>query len=207
MVFLLLPGNLWISRRFMMLLTKNFMNWALGEFKSLIRRFIAPGGMWARVSLFIIIFRVNRLGLLPYVFPPSSHLSFSIRIGFPLWLGFMILRIIAQPNFMLAHLVPLGTPSILIPFMVLIELVRNFIRPVTLSVRLMANITAGHLLLTLLATPVVWGGYLGARVLVIALVLLRVLECAVALIQAYVFRTLRVLYLREVERKSIFKIA
>ena len=57
---------------------------------------------------------------------------------------------VKAPNSMMAHLVPLGTPVALIPFMVLIELVRNFIRPLTLSVRLAANIVAGHLLLTLL---------------------------------------------------------
>lgn len=95
----------------------------------------------------------------------------------------------------LAHLVPSGTPGILIPLMVVIELVRNFIRPITLSVRLAANIVAGHLLirlvnganLTVITTPII----LASGVILI------VLEVSVALIQGYVFSTLRVMYFSE----------
>lgn len=100
---------------------------------------------------------------------------------------------------MFAHLVPQGTPTVLIPFMVVIETVRNVIRPVTLAVRLAANIIAGHLLLTLLGGTgpslvhrVVW-------VLIISQILLLILESAVAVIQSYVFAVLRTLYASEVE--------
>ena len=70
----------------------------------------------------------------------------------PLWLGRIILSIIYQYNNLLAHLVPVGTPRFLIPVIVIIETVRNIIRPLTLSIRLAANIVAGHLLLTLLGS-------------------------------------------------------
>jgi len=93
------------------------------------------------------------------------------------------------------HLVPLGCPIILAPFMFLVESVSLFIRPVTLSVRLIANIVAGHLILTMVGeaislTSVVCGGLLVRVALV-------VLEIAVAFIQSYVLIILCVLYLSE----------
>jgi len=97
----------------------------------------------------------------------------------------------------LAHLVPLGTPYVLIPVIVLIELVRNLIRPLTLSVRLAANLVAGHLLITLIRSPLTRVSGVGIGFLIRGLVVLLVLESAVAFIQAYVFRILRTLYLRE----------
>jgi F-type H+-transporting ATPase subunit a len=99
---------------------------------------------------------------------------------------------------MLAHLVPLGTPGVLIPFMVLIETIRNVIRPGTLAVRLAANIIAGHLLLVLLGNQ---GPTLASSLLAFLLItqiLLLVLERAVAVIQSYVFAVLTTLYSSEV---------
>lgn len=98
----------------------------------------------------------------------------------------------------LAHLVPIGTPILLMPFMVVIERVRNLIRPGTLAVRLAANIIAGHLLLTLIRRAIRPQRVLNRlRVLGVQRRLV-LLEAAVALIQAYVFMTLRALYAREV---------
>ena len=117
----------------------------------------------------------------------------------------MALASLRQPQYTLAHLVPLGTPAALMGFMVIIELISRVIRPLTLSVRLMANLTAGHLLLALLssllpnATLIV---FLGTNV---ALVLLIVLEVAVACIQAYVFALLRSLYLEETQTAAIIR--
>lgn len=84
------------------------------------------------------------------------------------------------------------------PFIVLIELVRNVIRPLTLSVRLAANLVAGHLLMTLIRSPAPSVHTALLLILIRGLVILIVLERAVAFIQAYVFRILRTLYLREV---------
>jgi F-type H+-transporting ATPase subunit a len=74
----------------------------------------------------------------------------TLSLAFPLWLAFMIYGWFNHTRHILAHLVPLGTPGALIPFIVLIETTRNVIRPGTLAVRLAANIIAGHLLLVLL---------------------------------------------------------
>ena len=99
---------------------------------------------------------------------------------------------------MFAHLVPLGTPIILIPFMVIIETIRNIIRPITLSVRLAANLTAGHLLLILLGESMVNRKILIIVTVTAAQFALMTLEAAVAVIQAYVFATLSTLYASEV---------
>ena len=99
---------------------------------------------------------------------------------------------------MLAHLVPQGTPSVLMPFIVLIETIRNIIRPGTLAVRLSANIIAGHLLLTLLGNT---GNSISSfivSILILTQLLLLSLESAVAIIQSYVFTILRTLYSREI---------
>jgi F-type H+-transporting ATPase subunit a len=97
----------------------------------------------------------------------------------------------------LAHLIPIRTPPILIPFIVIIELIRNLIRPITLSVRLAANITAGHLLLTLLGNQVVNSIWRIFIPLIFTQILLIILEFAVACIQAYVFSVLTTLYASE----------
>merc|ERR1712169_94171 len=111
-----------------------------------------------------------------------------------------------QYNRLFAHLVPTGTPGALIPVIVIIETVSNVIRPGTLSIRLAANMVAGHLLLTLLGSqgPNVRG--LVFLCLIVALILLLILEVAVACIQAYVFTVLSSLYLNELRRSSFNKL-
>merc|ERR1712105_587455 len=89
-------------------------------------------------QFFFIIFS-NFIGLIPYIFTRTSHLSITIVLALPIWLGTIFYSIIFQYNNLLAHLVPLGTPSFLIPIIVVIETVRNIIRPITLSIRLAAN--------------------------------------------------------------------
>jgi len=105
---------------------------------------------------------------------------------------------------MLAHLVPQGTPGPLISFIVCIESVRNLIRPLTLSIRLAANIIAGHLLLTLLGSQGPNASIIILYCLIFAQILLLILESAVAIIQSYVFTILRVLYSSEVDYVKFF---
>nr|YP_010520598.1 ATP synthase F0 subunit 6 [Coenobita clypeatus]UXP76994.1 ATP synthase F0 subunit 6 [Coenobita clypeatus] len=150
------------------------------------------------VSLFSFIVFNNFLGLLPYVFTSSSHLVMTLGLALPLWLTFMIYGWFNHTQHMLAHLVPQGTPVVLMPFMVLIESISNIIRPGTLAVRLMANMMAGHLLLTLLGGT---GPSLTSYLLVllfIAQILLLLLEFAVAIIQSYVFAVLSTLFASEI---------
>jgi F-type H+-transporting ATPase subunit a len=99
---------------------------------------------------------------------------------------------------MFAHLVPQSTPAALIPFIVVIETIRNIIRPGTLAVRLAANIIAGHLLITLLGNQTASVSSYLVGILLFVQILLLILESAVATIQAYVFAVLSTLYSREI---------
>jgi len=156
------------------------------------------------LSLFFSIIVINYYGLMPYVFPGSGHLPFAVSLALPLWLGHMVYSWAVQPIYILAHLVPTGSPIGLLPFIVIIEVLRSLIRPIRLSVRLVANIVAGHLLMTLLSSSV--GADTGLVVLAVVLfglVLLRLLETAVALIQAYVFRVLSTIYVSEVNTPAV----
>lgn len=98
---------------------------------------------------------------------------------------------------MLAHLIPTGTPRALISFIVLIESISIIIRPGTLAIRLIANIIAGHLLITLIrSTGILINNFL-LIILITSQILLLTLESAVAIIQAYVFSILSTLYSNE----------
>nr|AZH81073.1 ATP synthase Fo subunit 6 [Caridina appendiculata]AZH81096.1 ATP synthase Fo subunit 6 [Caridina appendiculata] len=156
------------------------------------------GGTLLFASLFSLIVFNNFLGLLPYVFTSTSHLAMTLALALPLWISFMIFGWINHTQHMFAHLVPLGTPGALMPFMVLIETVSNVIRPGTLAVRLAANMIAGHLLLTLLGNTGPSLSLSLLSILVFSQILLLLLESAVAIIQSYVFAVLSSLYASEV---------
>ena len=150
------------------------------------------------VGFFILIFVFNFIGLFPYVFTSTRHLSITISLALPMWVGYFSINFFKNTRSSLAHLVPLGTPLPLVPFIVIIEIVRNLIRPLTLRVRLAANIVAGHLLLRLLRTPASSSSYLILSIIMSFLLVIIFLELAVRLIQSYVFITLSSLYVSEV---------
>lgn len=156
------------------------------------------------LGMFIFILINNRLGLLPYIFTASSHLVFTLSIALPLWLGYFIFGWLKHTIHILAHLVPQGTPGILIPFIVVIETIRRLIRPGTLAVRLAANMIAGHLLLALLRGAISIFAPINLILITFSQLALLVLETAVAGIQSYVFAVLRTLYAREVYDKFYF---
>ena len=202
-LFIVIPTSFWVCS-FQAKKIVNFILQAIyQEFKSILGAGRAPGTVWVRIRVFIFIWLNNFLGLMPYIFTATSHLVFTLSLAFPIWVGHVAMVWVRTPESVLAHLVPLGSPGALSPFMVLIELVRAVIRPLTLSVRLAANIVAGHLLMVLLSTPASRGGG-GVLLLIIgALVILALLESAVATIQSYVFRILSVLYLGEVDSEKL----
>nr|AII19565.1 ATP synthase F0 subunit 6 [Octomeris sp. BKKC-2014] len=148
--------------------------------------------------LFMFILINNIFGLMPYTFTSTAHIAMTLSMALTIWLIFMIFGWINNTKHMFAHLVPLGTPIILMPFMVLIETISNVIRPITLSVRLAANLTAGHLLLILLGESMVNSKLIIIVTVTMAQFALMTLEAAVAIIQAYVFATLSTLYASEV---------
>nr|AXS65414.1 ATP synthase F0 subunit 6 [Tenebrionoidea sp. 6 KM-2017] len=167
------------------------------EFKVLIGNKI-KGSTLIFISLFSLILFNNFLGLFPYIFTSTSHLSMTLSLALPLWLTFMIYGWTNNTIHMFAHLVPQGTPPILMPFMVMIETISNIIRPGTLAVRLSANMIAGHLLMTLLGNTGPMLSIYMINILLIIQLLLLMLESAVSIIQSYVFTVLSTLYSSEV---------
>nr|YP_009171504.1 ATP synthase F0 subunit 6 [Camptonotus carolinensis]AJW76334.1 ATP synthase F0 subunit 6 [Camptonotus carolinensis] len=194
---LIVPAIFWLMPSRHHILWNKITNTLHNEFKNL----IGPTGhnsTFIFISLFTMILFNNFLGLFPYVFTSTSHLTMTLTLALPLWLSFMIFGWINHTQHMFAHLVPQGTPPILMPFMVCIETISNVIRPGTLAVRLTANMIAGHLLLTLLGNtgPTLSSPLL--MLLIIAQLALLTLEAAVAMIQSYVFAVLATLYSSEV---------
>nr|APX39553.1 ATP synthase F0 subunit 6 [Calomicrus fallax] len=168
------------------------------EFKVLLGNYKSQGSTLIFISLFSIILFNNFLGLFPYIFTSTSHMTMTLSLALPLWLSFMIYGWINNTIHMLAHLVPQGTPPILMPFMVCIETISNIIRPGTLAIRLSANMIAGHLLMTLLGNTGPSMSIFMLNILIIVQILLLTLETAVSMIQSYVFAVLSTLYSSEV---------
>lgn len=195
---LILPYTFWILPSRLNYLWNFIIFLLFKEFKTL----LGPNGKLGRSLIFIALFSLilfnNLLGLFPYIFTRTSHLTITLTLALPLWIRFIMYGWLNHTQHIFAHLVPQGTPKILIPFIVCIETIRNIIRPGTLAVRLTANIIAGHLLLTLLGNT---GNTIINSILpllLISQIALLTLESAVAIIQSYVFAILSTLYSREV---------
>nr|AGZ91315.1 ATPase subunit 6 [Saurogobio dabryi]AHA84344.1 ATP synthase F0 subunit 6 [Saurogobio dabryi]WIW75030.1 ATP synthase F0 subunit 6 [Saurogobio dabryi complex sp. 2 LC-2023] len=192
------PPSRWLNNRLITLQT-----WFITRF---INQLLLPlnvgGHKWALLfaSLMVFLMSINMLGLLPYTFTPTTQLSLNMGLAVPLWLATVIIGMRNQPTAALGHLLPEGTPVLLIPVLIVIETISLFIRPLALGVRLTANLTAGHLLIQLIATAIFVLLPIMPTVAVLTaavLFLLTLLEVAVAMIQAYVFVLLLSLYLQE----------
>nr|ATD83075.1 ATPase subunit 6 [Jynx ruficollis] len=192
------PGNRWVNNRL-----STLQSWGIDLItKQLMIPLNKNGHKWAMIftSLMLLLLSINLLGLLPYTFTPTTQLSMNMALAFPLWLATLLTGLRNQPSASLGHLLPEGTPTPLIPALILIETISLLIRPLALGVRLTANLTAGHLLIQLISTattallsimPTI------SAITSIILLLLTILEVAVAMIQAYVFVLLLSLYLQE----------
>nr|YP_010037071.1 ATP synthase F0 subunit 6 [Cynictis penicillata]QQW47665.1 ATP synthase F0 subunit 6 [Cynictis penicillata] len=160
------------------------------------------GQTWALMLMSLILFigSTNLLGLLPHSFTPTTQLSMNLGMAIPLWAGTVVTGFRHKTKSSLAHFLPQGTPLPLIPMLVIIETISLFIQPMALAVRLTANITAGHLLIHLIGGATLALMNISTSIALITfiiLVLLTILEFAVALIQAYVFTLLVSLYLHD----------
>lgn len=195
---LIIPIIYWFLPSRYNIIWNSILNILHKEFKILLGISGHNGTTLIFISLFSIILFNNFIGLFPYIFTSTSHLTLTLTLALPLWISFIIYGWLNHTNHIFAHLVPQGTPAILIPFIVCIETIRNVIRPGTLAVRLTANIIAGHLLLTLLGNTGPRISSIIISILLITQILLLILESAVAIIQSYVFAVLRTLYSREV---------
>nr|ABA19338.1 ATP synthase subunit 6 [Aratinga solstitialis]AIK28372.1 ATP synthase subunit 6 [Aratinga jandaya] len=193
-----MPNNRWISNRL-----STLQLWIINMItKQLMIPLNKPGHKWAIIltSLMMLLLTINLLGLLPYTFTPTTQLSMNMALAFPLWLATLLTGLRNQPTISLGHLLPEGTPTPLIPALIMIETISLLIRPLALGVRLTANLTAGHLLIQLISTATITLLPIMPMVSILTttvLLLLTILEVAVAMIQAYVFVLLLSLYLQE----------
>nr|AXS66214.1 ATP synthase F0 subunit 6 [Cerambycidae sp. 1 KM-2017] len=195
---IILPPMFWLIPSRLNVLWNKIISTLHKEFKVLIGTKNSKGSTLILISLFSFIMFNNFLGLFPYIFTSTSHMSMTLTLALPLWLSFMIFGWVNNTINMFAHLVPQGTPPILMPFMVCIETISNIIRPGTLAVRLSANMIAGHLLMTLLGNTGPLLSMLMINLLILIQILLLILETAVSIIQSYVFAILSTLYSSEV---------
>nr|YP_010381674.1 ATP synthase F0 subunit 6 [Augilodes binghami]UDL72049.1 ATP synthase F0 subunit 6 [Augilodes binghami] len=189
---MILPMNFWMKKSRWTIFKKKSNNFILMEFKSTSNH---KEIKLISLSLFLIIVTQNILGLFPYNFTPTSHISLNVSISIPIWMMLMIFGWTKFYKHMFIHLLPLGTPSMIMPMMILIETTGNIIRPISLSVRLTANMIAGHLLMTLL------GNMNWTKIIILSLpiqIMLMLFESCISIIQAYVFSTLLNLYSSEI---------
>jgi F-type H+-transporting ATPase subunit a len=152
-------------------------------------------------SLFMFILLGNLLGMIPYTFTFTSHIIVTFALALTVFLIVTVVGIALHGFHFLTLFVPQGVPKVLLPLMVLIEVISYLTRPISLSVRLFANMMAGHTMMAVFAGFAVsmgaalgWFTSLAPLLLVIALTGFEIL---VAVLQAYVFAILTCLYLRD----------
>lgn len=148
-------------------------------------------------TLFLFILFVNAIGLIPTSFAATSHIIVTFGMGAFVFTCITLIAIVHKgPIGFLKHFVPSGLPLILAPILLLIELVSYLARPISLGIRLMANIAAGHILMHVIAGFVLPLGLFGFFP-VLFLAFMYGLELFVAILQAYIFTLLCCMYLGE----------
>nr|UZH92113.1 ATP synthase F0 subunit 6 [Sclerolinum annulatum]UZH92126.1 ATP synthase F0 subunit 6 [Sclerolinum annulatum]UZH92139.1 ATP synthase F0 subunit 6 [Sclerolinum annulatum] len=148
-------------------------------------------------ALFIFITLINLMGLVPYMFSTSSHLLFTLSLAVPLWSTLIISAIKFSPATFTAGLLPSGAPTWLNPFLVLIETISMLVRPLTLAFRLAANMSAGHIVLSLVGLYAASSSFTNiSSMLILTLIQISyfLFELVICLIQAYIFCLLISMY-------------
>lgn len=154
-------------------------------------------------SLFILILITNFIGMIPYSFTPTSQLIVSLGLSIAIWIGVTIIGFQRHGNHFWSYFVPAGTPLVLVPLLVCIEIISYIARAFSLGIRLMANMTAGHTLLKIISTftwQILTAGpilFIVGLIPLVLLIALSGLELAIAALQAYVFTILTCSYLKD----------
>jgi len=196
-VILFLPINYWLGGSFYSFVSRVFYS-IKKEVDYVLSRPVK--GIYIFISsIFITIGLYNFLALFPHIFSVTSHMLVTLPFSYCFWSGIIIFSWVSSLKHFLSHLIPVGTPLALMRFIVLVEVLRNLIRPLALTFRLTANMMAGHLLISLIGGALIslpfrfifFGSFVQS--------LLVFIELGVSLIQAYVFSTLLILYLSEGE--------
>jgi F-type H+-transporting ATPase subunit a len=152
-------------------------------------------------TLFMFILFGNVLGMIPYSFTFTSHIIVTFALAAVVFIGVTIIGFVKHGLGFLKLFVPSGVPAFLLPLLVVIEIISYLTRPISLSVRLFANMLAGHTMLHLFGTFVVglgvWGFVVGGIPPLAFIVALTGLEIGIAFLQAYVFVILSCIYLND----------
>nr|NP_702983.1 ATP synthase F0 subunit 6 [Tyrannodoris europaea]AAL91058.1 ATP synthase F0 subunit 6 [Tyrannodoris europaea] len=156
-----------------------------------------PGLPLMLFSLMLFLLSMNFLGLVPFVYGPTSNLWVSGSLALVFWSSLIISGWVKFPVESAAHIVPGGSPVGLVPLLVLIETGSIFIRPLTLTIRIIANISTGHIIMGLIANVLVSSSLLGTGIAFVAHLGYNTFEVFVCTIQAYVFTLLVKLYAEE----------
>jgi len=180
---------------------ENIYVFVLQLFKQQINNIVALRYFPLVLFVFSFILIANLIGLLPYGFTITGHIIFTFQIAFSLFFGITLINIINNKLEFLNLFVPSGVPKPLIPFLIVIEVVSYLIRPFSLSVRLFANMLAGHTLLNILSAFIfnVFKKYALISFLpLLFIVFIIVLEFCIAIVQAYIFSILTCIYLNDI---------
>ncbi len=148
-------------------------------------------------SLFMFVLFCNMVGMLPYSFTVTSHIIVTLIMAIFIFIAVTIIGFIRHGFKYLSIFVPSGVPNVLLPLITVIEIISYLSRPVSLSVRLFANMMAGHTMLKVFGGFVVSLGILGGWLPLSFSVALTGLEILVAFLQAYVFAILTCIYLND----------
>ena len=148
-------------------------------------------------SLFMFVLFCNMIGMLPYSFTVTSHIIVTLIMALFIFIAVTIIGFIKHGFKYLSIFVPSGVPAVLLPLITIIEIISYLSRPVSLSVRLFANMMAGHTMLKVFGGFVVSLGILGGWLPLSFSVALTGLEILVAFLQAYVFAILTCIYLND----------
>lgn len=167
---------------------------------NMVKDIVGPGGMkyfpWI-FTIFMFILVLNILGLLPYSFTVTSHIIVTFALAAMVWLIITAIGFMNHGIGFLKLFVPDGVPFWLLPIIVVIEVISYLIRPISHSVRLFANMMAGHAMLKVFAGFVIGLGVLGGWAPLVFLVGFTGLELVVAFLQAFIFTVLTCIYLND----------
>nr|YP_010831216.1 ATP synthase F0 subunit 6 [Elysia viridis]WFF64240.1 ATP synthase F0 subunit 6 [Elysia viridis] len=148
-------------------------------------------------SLMFFLVQMNFIGLTPLTYSSTSSLWTASSLALVLWFSLILSGWVKFPKESAAHLAPAGAPGALIPFLVFVETVSTLIRPLTLTVRLIANISAGHIVMSLISNCLTSVGVLTMLPLLMVNVGYTLFEVFVCVVQAYIFSLLMKLYAEE----------
>jgi len=149
------------------------------------------------LTLFVFVLGCNMLGMIPYSFTPTSHIIVTFAIAAVVFIGVTVIGFVRHGFHYFSLFVPKGVPMVLVPLMVAIEVISYLTRPISLSVRLFANMLAGHTMLKIFGGFVIGLGIVGGWAPLVFIVALIGLEFLIAFLQAFVFAILTCLYLND----------